>query len=79
MMAVCAGSAIDHIDYKFHLNYRMAQKDTLYDSIKQQREIDGRSYQRIMLAGYFNQEEIKRDSTNIEVYVDIVVCRLKSL
>jgi hypothetical protein len=54
MTAVCAGSAIDHIDYKFHLNYRMTQKDTLYDSIKQQREIDGRSYQRIMLAGYFN-------------------------
>lgn len=43
----------------------MAHKDTLYDSIKQQREIDARSYQRVMLAGYFNEEDVKRDLTNI--------------
>ena len=64
-MGVCVGWVIDHIDYKLHLNIQMAHKDTLYDSIKQQREIDARSYQRVMLAGYFNEEDVKRDLTNI--------------
>jgi hypothetical protein len=53
----------------------MTQRETLYDSIKQQREIDRRSYQRVMIAGYFNEEETKRDSLNIEAYVDILRSR----
>ena len=47
----------------------MSQRETLYDSIRQNREVEHRSYQRIMLAGYFNEEEVKRDSINLEHYV----------
>lgn len=50
----------------------MSQRETLYGSIRQLREIDRRSYQRVMVAGYFNEEETKRDSLNIEAYVDIL-------
>jgi hypothetical protein len=50
----------------------MSQRETLYDSIKQQREIDRRSYLRVVIAGYFNEEETKRDSLNIESYVKII-------
>ena len=57
----------------------MAQRETLYDSVKQQREIDRRSYQRVMIAGYFNEEETKRDSLNIEAYVDILRSRSETL
>lgn len=57
----------------------MAQRETLYDSVKQQREIDRRSYQRVMIAGYFNEEETKRDSLNIEAYVDILRSRWETL
>lgn len=51
----------------------------MYDSIKQQREIERRSYQRVMIAGYFNEEETKRDLLKIETYVDILRSRSESL
>lgn len=43
----------------------MSLRETLYDSVHQLREVDRRTVQRIMLAGYFNEEEVKRDSLNI--------------
>lgn len=44
-------------------------KESLYDSIYQNREVERKTSQRVMLAGYFNEEETKRDSLNIEQYV----------
>lgn len=47
----------------------MSSRETLYDSIYQLREVDRKTTQRVMLAGYFNEEEVKRDSLSIEQYV----------
>ena len=43
----------------------MAQRDTLYEAVKRQREEERVSYQRVMLTGYFNEEEVKRESINV--------------
>lgn len=43
----------------------MSNRETLYDSIYQIREVDRKTIQRVMVAGYFNEEETKRDSVNI--------------
>jgi hypothetical protein len=47
----------------------MSEKGTLYESIHQQREVERRIYQRVMLTGYFNEEEVKRENINLEQYV----------
>lgn len=65
-------TSINHPYYKFHLKYIDHPTRNFYDSIKQQREIERRSYQRVMIAGYFNEEETKRDLLKIETYVDIL-------
>ena len=49
----------------------MSNRETLYDSIYQMREVERKTIQRVMTAGYFNEEEVKRDSVNIEQYVAI--------
>jgi hypothetical protein len=54
----------------------MAAKETLYDSIHQLREVDGKSVQRIMLTGYFNEEDVKHHSINTEQFVNPHLCRL---
>ena len=36
-------------------------RECLYDFIYQAREVDRKTTQRIMLAGYFNEEETKRE------------------
>lgn len=54
-------------------------RETLYDSIYQSREVDRKTTQRVMLAGYFNEEETKRDGLNIEQYVLDELCRCGTL
>jgi hypothetical protein len=40
-------------------------RETLYDSIYQIREVERKTTQRIMLAGYFNEEETKREPFSV--------------
>ena len=47
----------------------MQNRPNLYHSVKQQREIERKVFQRVFLSGYFNEEEVKRDNLNTEQYV----------
>jgi hypothetical protein len=49
----------------------MSNRETLYDSIYQNREVERKTLQRVMVAGYFNEEETKRDAVNVEQYVSL--------
>ena len=40
-------------------------RETLYDSIYQIREVERKTTQRVMLAGYFNEEETKREPFSV--------------
>ena len=37
------------------------QRANLYESIKEIREVKNQPYHRILLAGYFNDDEVKKD------------------
>ena len=41
------------------------QRESLYNSVYEQREVSRKTYQRVFISGYFNEEDIKRDNLNI--------------
>ena len=41
-------------------------EETLYTHIQQMREVERRTTQRVMVAGYLNQEELKNTNTDVE-------------
>ena len=47
------------------------QSQTLYDYIKELREVENHPYHRILLSGYFNDDFVKRENLNTEQFVSI--------
>ena len=47
----------------------MSKGETFYDHIQQMREVERKTTQRVMVAGYFNEEEVKNTEKDLEQYV----------
>lgn len=48
----------------------MNKEQSLYGHIQQMREVERKTSQIIMIAGYLNEEVIKNESINIEQFVE---------
>lgn len=44
----------------------MSREESLYTHIQQMREVERKTTQRVMVAGYFNEEELKKITPDIE-------------